>query len=217
MKGKSILIADYHTLFRKTLAMSLRSLLAIQVIREASNGEEVIGICDAEKIDLVLLEISIPGMNGVETASRLLKMRAPTRPSVIVLTAYDEPDLIYTIMQMGVNGYLNKNCEWEDLESTIRKVLDGHLVYPEKYDERLKQLINKNLHIPLHLQHPDKKLIGLIAEGKTNKEIAQVLEFSVRTIESKRIRLEKRFRVKNAAELISKAYQFGILSVSNNK
>lgn len=214
MKKLTLLIVDDHHLFRRTLKDNLEKMRFFDSIVEADNGYSAIDICKTSSISLVLLDINMPGINGIETAQEILLIPVYKRPFIVMLSMYSETAIVLHMLKIGVQGYLLKNCEPEVLQKALRVVLNGDLYFPGEFDNNIKLLLSKGTPVYKRLTPEEFTLTKLLSEGKINKEIAQIMNFSVRTIESKRIRLEKKLGVRNTAELIKYAFRNGILSVS---
>jgi DNA-binding NarL/FixJ family response regulator len=213
MTTMNLLIIDDHSLFRKSLINTIKNNLPFQNIYEASNRLQALEICKSKLVHIVLLNINMPILEGFETAKSLLQRSIVSRPYVIVLTLYKEASIIYQLLELGVHGFVNKDCDLKDLLATIESVVKGNLCYPQEYNDKLKKMIHQGTQPSLMLSAQERSLIQLIGQGKTNKEIAQLENCSVRTIESKRLKLERKLLVRNAAELIDYSYRNGILSL----
>jgi len=213
MKTINVLLADDHALFRRSMRHTVNTLFPEYQIQEAENGHDVLEICRRSNINLVLLDINMPLLDGIKTAKQLMQLPIQSRPYIIILSMYHETALIHHLLEIGVHGYLGKNCQIEELEAAINKVMSGQLFYPHDYDEKIKRHIHEGKVPYVELTQQEKQLIQMLSEGKTNKEIAHILDYSVRTIESKRLRLEKKLQVKNTPELITQAFKVGFLDI----
>jgi DNA-binding NarL/FixJ family response regulator len=209
----NILIVDDHAIFRQMLSKTLEQFRLFNIIHQASDGLKAIEICKSNLISIVLLDINMPNLNGVETAKLIMKMSPRYRPFVIMLTQYNEPQLVLYLFEIGVQGYMIKNCEVEDLQRAITVVLKGDLFYPKEFEHRIKTAIQSNDLFLKNISKEEITMLELLSEGKTNKEIATILGYSVRTIESKRVRMEKKAKVRNAPELIKYAFRAGLLRI----
>lgn len=199
-KALSLAIADDHVIFRAAIRNLIKEMNIFDFIYEANNGQELLNICDTNKIDLILLDSSMPVMDGLE-AARLLKQKWPLI-RIIVLTMYDDATLVRTYLDIGVDGYLLKNSDPDELNEAINKVLHrqsyiSSLVSPAKAGS-----------LPI-ISSTDKAIIKLLSEGKSSADIAATLKLSTNTVESYRVRLLKKYQVKNTAQLINFCYKTG--------
>jgi two-component system, NarL family, response regulator DegU len=199
-KPLTLAIADDHILFRSGIRNLIKEMNIFDCIYEAGNGQELLSLCNENKIDLILLDSSMPVMDGLE-AARLLKQKWP-RIRIIVLTMYDDAALVRAYLDIGVDGYLLKNSDPEELNEAIQNVL-------------LNQTYISNLvssaaasRIPF-ISLKEKEIIKLLSQGKSSTEIATALELTNNTVESYRIKLLKKYQVKNTAQLISFCFKTG--------
>lgn len=211
-KPIKIAIAEDHALFREGLASLLKEEQEIEVAFEASNGEELLDKIKQHKVDIVLLDLNMPVLNGKQTL-KLLKSRYPSiRP--IVLSMFDTEAYISETIKLGARGFLPKNCN-------IEKVVDAaYAVYEQGYyfdDEVSKSQIFKLVHEvgiePVfrneELSKREKDILELICNEKTNNEIADLLCISVRTVEVHRQNLLRKTNAKNVAGLVIYAIKNG--------
>ena len=166
-------------------------------------------------LDLVILDISMPVMNGVEVL-RYLKKTGLKSFKILALTLYNEPIVVHQLLELGCDGYMPKNCDADDLIGVVSKVLAGKLSYPKEFDEKIMQLIQLKKIPTQILSVNEVEIIRLLSLGMNSKEIAVALKYTVRSIETKRLRLQKKLRVKSSIELISTAYKMGILKPDSN-
>ncbi len=213
MKKKSIriLIADDHKLFRRALSNLIRTFGFPTTLYEASNGQEAIEIITKNPVDIVLLDIQMPVLSGIETMKRLKDLAL--RPTVIVLTQFDEQSLISYMLHLGASGFILKDCEPEELKSAIISVMKAGYFYNGIVLKMLQSNISngKGL-VSLEISSREFQVMVLLKEGKSNKEISKILNLSLRTIESYRKALMKKTSCRNVAEIVSLAYRTGIVA-----
>ena len=208
--SRKLLLVDDHSLFRASLNRLIGSFNIFDEIFEASNGKEALSILTTSKIDIMMLDISMPEMDGKTLLHELDSQCIST--GVIVLTMYNEPELIRSLFQMGIRGFLSKNADPDEMIEAIMCVMNGDVFLPKKYNHVLKPLISR-YQPPYRLSQNDLIIIHCLSKGLTSKEIAACTGYTHRTVETKRIRLERKLSVKNTAELINKAYKIGLLRV----
>lgn len=206
----NLLIAEDHTFVRKGTIRLLQGDDLWENIYEAENGLQALEICGTTTIDLILLDIRMPGLNGIETVKEIKKFDAP-RPRILILSQYDETSLVLNLLELGVHGFLHKSTSPNEVLDAMRAiVVDGTLVFPPRYARE----IEKQLHSGaprINFSPKDLDLVALLAKGLTNNEIATQLKSSVRTIEAKRAALEKAMHVKTTAQLIDLCHRSGIM------
>lgn len=205
----NILLVDDHSLFRTSLSALIAALKIKAVVFEASNGQEALERIKTTKIDLILLDVQMPVLNGIEFLRRTQDF--PGRPRIIVLSQFDEPSLIIHLLGLGANSFLLKKCHASEFEETIRMVLkEGHH-YNAMALEAIRENIARSKNLPsLEMTARELQVLSNLKEGKTNKEIGHLLKLTTRTVESYRKTLMKKTKCRNIAEMVSLAYRTGI-------
>lgn len=205
-KGISILIADDHPLVRKGISTLLKTIKAATNFYEAGNGFEVLDHAEKHSIDLFLLDIRMPELDGYETAKLLLAKNPKTR--IIVNTMFDGSALVNGLLNLGVKGFLLKGEDVNQLEEAIEKVMHGDSFVSPK----LKKILDKHMKPDSCMEFTleEIKLVKLLSKGHSSSEIATELGLSLRTIETYRYRLIKRLGVMNSAELVDYFHRNGI-------
>jgi DNA-binding NarL/FixJ family response regulator len=212
-----IVLADDHELFRDGFKVMLRKQTEIQLIGEASNGKELFDVVKELQPDIVITDIKMPVMNGIEATRRITE----TFPDIgiIAFSMFDEESLVVEMLEAGARGYLLKNAHKPDILEAIRMVNARHTFYCPETSARLAKLIANSKFDPFKKQKPisftEKELavICLICEEKTNKEIADELHLSIRTIEGYRDRIQEKMHAKNAAGIVVYAIKHGIYNI----
>jgi DNA-binding NarL/FixJ family response regulator len=196
-----LLIADDHTLFIDGLKQLLKDEADMKIVEVANNGKELLGLLPVNKVDVVLLDINMPVLNGLETA-KYIKLSYPLL-KIIVLSTYDDQHLIEKAKKLGVNGYLLKTTSRDELLQTIRLVYSGQACFPyrqpalrnefDKQDTFLKQFnfTKREIEILLHLKNND-----------TNQQIADQLFLSIYTIETHRKNIMHKLGLNNPGALM---------------
>ena len=208
-----ILIADDHGLMRAGLHAMLEDEPAVEVVGEAASGEEVLQLAGEVSPDIVLLDINMPGMDGIETTRRLRISYPQTR--VLILTVYAEESLLREAIQAGASGYIIKRAAEEELITAIQAISRGDIyIHPAITWFLLKELNpdTKPKNDALHELTPrEVEVMGYIIRGFTNRQIAEALYISTRTVEGHRASLFSKLGIKNRVELVEYAEKKGLM------
>jgi DNA-binding NarL/FixJ family response regulator len=203
----NVLIADDHNLMRKGLRHILMSAKDIKVLDEAENGKDVIGKIRNMDINLLLLDISMPDIHGIDLLDKV-KFERPDLP-VLILTMF--PEEIYAIraIKAGASGYVTKESAPDELIDAIHKVASGSKYISPSLAVRLADLVNaKGESLPHEALSPREiQVLRLMANGKTISEIAEYLSISVKTVSTHRTHVLEKLELKNNAELIRYALE----------
>jgi DNA-binding NarL/FixJ family response regulator len=208
-----VLLTDDHELFRAGIRALIRTFVGIDIIAEASNGREALSLSKAHHPDIVLMDIFMPELNGLDTTARLVSVSPESR--VIMLSMSSEEEYVLQALRCGAAGYLLKNISPSELEQAIRAVARG--------DTYLSPAISK--HVIAAYQHRGGESIGLfdrltsrqrevlqlVAEGYTSKEIARKLSLSVKTVEMHRSQLMAALDIHDIAGLVRIAIRMGLI------
>jgi two-component system response regulator NreC len=209
-----LLIADDHTIFRAGVRLLLEAETDIEVVGEALNGEEAAQMAEALHPDLILMDIGMPGTNGLE-ATRQIKARFPDI-HILVLTMHRSDEYFFEMLKAGASGYLLKAAETSELIGAIRAVARGEVfLYPTMARQLLQDYLQR-LNDPNETGQPtltprEKEILRLLAEGHSNKEIADKLVVSPSTIHSHRTNLMQKLNLSSRYELIQYARQRGLI------
>jgi two-component system, NarL family, invasion response regulator UvrY len=206
-----ILIADDHTIFREGLKHILSEYPDVTVADEAKNGREVLDKIWNNDYDMVLLDISMPGMTGLE-ALKQLKNEKP-KLSVLVLSMHPEEQYAVRALRAGASGYLTKESAPDELMTAIRKISQGRKYITSSLAERLASEVEADSEKPLHdiLSDREYQVLRMIAEGKTIKHIAEELSLSIKTVSTYRTRIIEKMKMTTNAELMHYAMKHHIL------
>jgi len=212
-----ILLADDHQLVRNGIKMFLESEKDFEVIAEAKTGSEAIQKNKQLKPDLVLLDISMPDKNGLEAAPEILD--AAHEPKVIMLSMYLDEQYINSCMEAGVNGYIHKGADQEELIDGVKKVMEGISFYSKdvrdvmvnNYITSLKKKKKQLAQPKISLTKRELEVVKLIMKGYTSNQIAEELFISNRTVDTHRANLMQKLDVKNSIELINKVTEENLL------
>lgn len=205
-----LLIADDHQLLLDSLTTWFDQVEGLEVVGRAKNGLEVLKIVKETAVDVVLMDINMPELNGIMTCKKLTKSHPLVK--VIALSMYREASYVKRMKSFGAKGYVLKDDSAEEMTTAIRAVHDGK----EYYSSQLKDLIIDSLFTTLKPALPtitrrEKEVLEKIAAGYSNNKIATLLFISAHTVDSHRKNLLAKFEAKNSAELVSKAMEQGLL------
>jgi len=202
-----VLIVDDHPIFRAGLKEILSKRKEVELIGEAENGRKALDLARRQRWDVVLLDITMPGPDGVETLQEL--RREWPKLHVLILSAHPEDQLALRLLKAGAAGYLTKDKAPEVLFTAIRKVLRGEKYVSESLAKRIALDVVSGATSSLHegLSQREYQVMRMIATGKTVKEIAKELFLSARTVSTYRARLLEKMQLKTNAELIRYALQ----------
>jgi DNA-binding NarL/FixJ family response regulator len=208
------LLADDHGIVRRGLRSLLESA-GISVVAEAADGLEAVRLCDEHHPDLLILDIGMPKLSGIEVAARSQKMERP--PGVIILSVHGDESYIMRALAAGARAYLLKSATDEDLIPAVRAVAARKpyfspavtAVLVEDYVRQLKQRgLNDSYHL---LTDREKEVLQLLAEGRSNKEAAQLLDLGLSTIETHRANLMQKLNLHSTAEIVLYAVRKGLI------
>jgi DNA-binding NarL/FixJ family response regulator len=209
-----VLLADDHAIVRR----GLRSLLedaGIAVVAEAADGLEALRLCEEQRPDMLILDVGMPKLNGIEVAARAQKLAA--KPGVIMLSMHSDESYIIRALAAGARAYLLKNATDEDLLPAVRAVASGkHFFSPAVtailVEDYVRRLQTRGLTDSFHLlTDREKEVLQLLAEGRSNKEVATVLDLGLSTIETHRANLMQKLNLHNTAEIVLYAVRKGII------
>jgi two-component system response regulator NreC len=201
-----VLLADDHGIVRRGLRSLIESQPDIEVVAEAVDGLEAIRLCEEHRPDAVILDIAMPKLNGIEVAERVQKLQRP--PSVIILSMHSDESYIIRALAAGARAYLLKDATDEDLIPALRAVAAGKpffspIVTAVLIEDYVRQLQARGLTDSYHLlTDREREVLQLLAEGRSNKEVATLLNLGVSTVETHRANLMQKLNLHNTAEIV---------------
>jgi len=205
-----ILLADDHTIVRQGLKLIISSHADLQVIGEAANGREVLELAEKLKPDLILMDVAMPELNGIEATRRLHQISPRTK--VLVLSMHKEAVYVREILKAGARGYILKDAIDTELISAIQSVARGDGYISPAVSGTLLSDYRQNITNPLDLlSSREREVLQLIAEGKTNKEVATRLNLSVYTVDSHRGKIMEKLNLHSTGELVRFAMKQGLV------
>jgi DNA-binding NarL/FixJ family response regulator len=215
MNKTSVLLVDDHTVVRQGLRALLKSEEDIEVIGEAENGRLAVQLARKTPPDVVVMDVAMPLMNGLEATRQILKALPATR--VLVLTSYSDDDCVQQLTEAGVSGYLIKQTASNDLVKAIREVKKGNAFFSPTIAKRLRdqcreafangQPVKKSI----ELTSREAEVLQLIAEGFSNKQIAAELCISIKTVEKHRQQVMNKLNIHDVAGLTRYAISKGLI------
>ncbi len=211
-----ILLADDHGLVRKGLRLLVESQEGMEVVAEASDGREAVRLAAEWLPDIAILDIAMPNLNGIEAAAQIVKSGADVR--VVILSMHSDESYVVRALDAGARGYLLKDSAEDDLVQAIHTVAEGRPYFSpaisatllEDYVRTLRQRgLTDSYDL---LTDREKEVLQLLAEGKSNKEVATLLNLSPYTIETHRTNMMQKLNLHNTAEIVLYAVRKKIIS-----
>ena len=210
MKRTRILLVDDHAVVRQGFKMLLDAQPDMEIVGEASNGREAVETAEALRPDVVVMDVAMPELNGIEATRRLTASTPHTR--VIALSMHKDSVYVREILRAGARGYLLKDSGAEDLVSAIRAVAKGESYLSPAVSNAVLDDYRKHVTNPIDLlTSREREVLQMLAEGKTNKEIAGVLNLSVYTVDAHRGRIMEKLNLHSINDLVRFAVRNGII------
>jgi DNA-binding NarL/FixJ family response regulator len=210
-----LMIADDHELYRDGFKLMLSKFPEIILTGEASNGRELLELTAQLNPDVILTDIKMPVMDGIEATKKIAALY-PGK-GIICLSMYDDDELIIEMLEAGATGYLIKNAGKDQIIEAIKTVYNGDPYYCKTTSHKLTQMIAKSRFNPYHktakteFSEREKEIIACVCDEMTNKQIADKLFISVRTVEGHRLKILEKMNVKNTVGLVVYAIKNGIV------
>ncbi len=216
----TVLVADDHTIVRRGLVSLLSLGESIEVVGEAADGRAAVDLSLQLQPDVVLMDISMPGLNGLEATGRIKK--AAPHVKVLVLSAHDNEEYVLQVLRCGADGYLLKNTSSDDLFAAIRSVHAGHSFFTPSVSRIVAEGYVKTSHgsapsgqddmqSPGLLTPREREVLQLIAEGNTHQEVADILHISPRTVDTHCNNIMKKLDIHDGTGLVAYAIKNGIV------
>jgi two-component system response regulator NreC len=210
-----VLLADDHGIVRRGLRSLLETEPGLTVVGEAADGLEALRLCEELHPDILIVDIGMPKLNGIDVAARAQKLERP--PRTVILSMHSDESYIIRAMAAGARAYLLKDATDEDLLPAVRAVAAGKPYFSPAVtgvlvEDYLRQLQARGLTDSYHLlTDREKQVLQLLAEGRSNKEVATLLELSLSTVETHRENLMQKLNLHNTAEIVLYAVRKGII------
>jgi two-component system, NarL family, response regulator NreC len=210
MKKIRILLADDHAVVRQGFKMILSAQPDMEVVGEAANGREAVELAEQGKPDIVVMDVAMPELNGIEATRRLLGSLPHTR--VIALSMHKDSVYVREVLRAGARGYLLKDSGAEDLVRAIRAVAGGESWLSPAVSNAVLDDYRRHVTDPIDLlTSREREVLQMLAEGKTNKEIAVILNLSVYTVDAHRGRIMEKLNLHSINELVRFAVRKGLI------
>ena len=215
MKKISVLLVDDHTVVRQGLRALLQSEEDMEVVGEAENGRQAVGMARKNSPDVVVMDVAMPMLNGLEATRQILKNQPSTK--VLVLTSYGDDDCVAQLMRAGAAGYLIKQTAANDLLKAIREVYRGNAFFSPSIAKRLRDQCRESFSTGQaarksgELTSREAEVLQLIAEGFSNKQIAGELGISIKTVEKHRQQVMNKLNIHEVAGLTRYALAQGLV------
>lgn len=211
-----ILIADDHGIVRKGLRLQLEQNNAFEVIGEASDGREAVRLAEELSPDVVIMDIAMPSLNGIQATAQLVKKNPQI--GVIILSMYSDETYLTRTLAAGAKGYLLKESAEVDLDQAVHAVAEGKPFFSPAIantllEDYMRQLQQRGLQDSYDLlTEREKEILQLLAEGKSNKKVADILNLSTNTVETHRTRIMQKLNLHSSAEIVLYAVRKRIIS-----
>lgn len=209
-----VILADDHTLFRAGIKSILERVGGVDVVAESGDGRDALAMVEKHRPDVALLDITMPGLNGLEVAARVAGVSPKTR--VVILSMHANEGYVAQALRAGVAGYLLKDAAARDLESALKTVLRGDTYLSPSISKQVVEMFLRSdepAADPLGgLTARQREILQLIAEGRSTKEIAADLGVSVKTVETHRAQLMERLDIHDIPGLVRFAIRAGLVS-----
>jgi DNA-binding NarL/FixJ family response regulator len=210
----AVLLADDHAIVRDGLKTLLEAQADLRVVGEAANGRDAVAAAAQLKPDVVVMDISMPDMNGIEAARRVRSAHEQTR--VVMLSMHGNAEHVYRALEAGATGYLLKESAGSELVAAIRAVHAGRRYLTEKVNELViaGYLGEKRAASPLEsLSRRERDILQHIVDGRNNREAAELLHISIKTVETYRSRMMTKLGIRDVTELVKFAISHGLTQV----
>lgn len=209
MKTIKLALVDDHNLFRKGLISMMSDIADFEVLFEATNGKEFLEHPKLNQVDVVLLDIEMPELDGIKVTEKLRKS-GNEDIKIIILSMHDEDQFVLHLMEIGANGYLLKDTDPDEVETAIRKCVSTGNYFSDflskimlKKMTRKPMQSNKIFNYKTDLSNRELEILSFICQGSTTTEISEIIHLSPRTVEGHRLRIMEKLGVKNTAGLVA--------------
>lgn len=215
-----VVLADDQPLVRAGLRMILQTENDIEVVGEAANGAEAVEACTTQQVDVVLMDVRMPEVDGIDATRRITAAQHP--PRILVLTTFDLDDVVYDALRAGASGFLLKDASEERLTTAIRVVADGGSLFAPSVTRRLIQEFTNRARAPARartdlgvLTERETEVLCLIARGQSNAEIASTLFVTENTVKTHVARVLMKLSLRDRVQAVILAYESGLVRTTD--
>src|ERR1700694_1165663 len=203
MDSIRLLIADDHTFYREGIRAILNTVPGIEVIGEAASGEEVVAWTQEHQADVILMDIKMPGLNGIEATRQILRVKPDVK--ILIVTMFEDDDPVFAAMRAGARGYLLKDADQDELIRAIQAVYRGEAIFSPAIAQRMNQYFALLSHQNSPVAFPDltereREILQLMAQGRSNSAIATTLSLSLKTVQNNVSSILSKLQVADRAE-----------------
>lgn len=212
-----VVLADDHTIVRQGLHALLSTESDIEVVGEANDGREVLQICTRLCPDVVVMDVGMPGLNGIDAARQVRRQSPSTR--VLILSMHGCEEFVGPAIKAGASGYILKGADLDDLVAAIRAIASGEVFF----SPAVQNILLRNALVEgdagaappasAELSGREREILQLVGEGKSSPQVAKILHLSVRTVEGHRSRIMAKLDAHDVATLVRQAIRLGLVSV----
>jgi DNA-binding NarL/FixJ family response regulator len=211
-----ILLCDDHKIFREGLRSLIEKQPDMKIIAEAGDGRSAVKLAKEKSPNIVIMDIAMPELNGIEAARQITKKYPEIK--VLILSMYSDRRFVLKAMEAGASGYLLKDSAFDELISGIRTVLSEQIflspaiasIFVKSYVNNLKK---EDIHNAGALTDREREVLQLLSEGKTTKQVALILDISIKTVETHRQKVMEKLKISSIAELTKYAIREGLTSL----
>lgn len=211
----SILLADDHSIVRSGIKLLINSQSDMNVLYEAKDGEEAVIKALKERPDVVIMDLNMPKKNGLVATKQINESASEIK--ILILTMHDDKEYIFRVLEAGASGYLLKSHHEDELIEAIRTVNRGEaFLYPDATKMLIEDYVEKSRlsgKMPHQLTGREQEVLSYLAKGYTNREVAELLYVSIKTIESHRAKIMEKLNIKTRHELVEYAIKEGFLDL----
>ncbi len=209
-----VIIAEDHNLVRQGIRALLEQSGEVQVVAEASTGEEAVNLTKDQQPDLVIMDLSMPRLDGVQASERILDLKLPTQ--IIILSMHCDTTMVQQLLRRGVKGYLLKDAVTEELILAVRSVSQGKMFLSPSISDSVMTMLFSPSDAQAErsgdlLTPREREVLQLVAEGHTNSSVADTLGISVKTVEKHRANTMSKLKVNDLASLIREGVKQGLI------
>lgn len=216
MRSIRILLADDHTIVRKGLRMLLESHEGFRVVAEAADGREAVALAEQHRPDIVVMDLAMPVLNGIEAARQICSSDSPS--AIVFLSMHSDEGYVLKALKSGAKGYLLKDSAEHDLINAVQTVSDGKAFFSpaiskmlvEDYVRQMRQQKVEDSYDLLTTR--EREVLQLLAEGRSNKEVATFLDLSLHTVDTHRGHIMQKLNLHSGAEMILYAIRKGVIT-----